>query len=362
MRPGLLMASDAPALDHPFGGADPAGPGLPAVPGEAAQIWRRLRSDRLAVVCGAFLVLVLVLCFIVEPILRHVLGHGPDDYFPYGAGVDLKPVPPWSWVPSQHSVLPAPTAHSDRTFFLLGADGPLGRDELLRLLAGGRVSLTIGIGAAIVSLLIGVTAGAFAGYRGGTVDAVVSRATELVMAFPLLLLLIAMGQTIGARIDAITLGGVFAPGVLTLILVIGAFTWFYPARVVRSLVVSLREREFVDAARSIGASDRRIVRTHLVPHLAGPVLVWGTLITATNIVLESAISFLNLGIKLPTASWGNMISTNWGTLLAFNPTASFAAKTNWTLVWPTAALLLTVLALTLFGESLRAAVDPRSEV
>ena len=355
------MASDAPALDHAFGGKDPAGPGLPSVPGEAAQAWHRLRRDRVAVAAGVFLIVVLVLCFVVEPILRHALGHGPDDYFPYGASVDLKPVPPWSWVPDTHAVLPPPDAHTPRTFFLLGADGPLGRDELLRLLAGGRVSLEIGIGAAIVALLIGVPLGAFAGYKGGVSDSLISRVTELFMAFPLLLLLIAMGQTIGERLDSITFGGGLSRGVLSLILVIGAFTWFYPARVVRSLVLSLREREFVEAARSIGASDRRIVRTHLMPHLAGPILVWGTLITATNIVLEAAISFLNLGIRLPTASWGNMLSTNWGTLLAFNPTASVAAKTNWTLVWPTAALLLTALALTLLGEGLRAAVDPRSE-
>jgi peptide/nickel transport system permease protein len=223
------------------------------------------------------------------------------------------------------------------------------------------VSLEIAIGAALIALSIGVPLGAIAGYRGGLVDAVVSRTTELIMAFPLLLLLIAMGQTVSDRIDFVTLGGLVDPGVVSLAVVIGVFTWFYPARVVRSLVLSLREREFIEAARAMGASDRRILRTHLVPHLAGPVLVWGTLITATNIVLESAISFLNLGVKLPTASWGNMLSANWGTLLAFDPAGAAASKTNWTLVWPTGALLLTALALVLLGEGLRAAVDPRGE-
>lgn len=182
------------------------------------------------------------------------------------------------------------------------------------------------------------------------------------MAFPLLLLVIAIGQTVADRFDFVTVHGAFKPGVLSLAAVIGAFTWFYPARIVRAEVLSLRTREFVDAARVSGASELRILRTHMLPHLTAPLAVWGTLIVASNIILESALSFLNLGVRLPTASWGNMLSANWGTLLGFN--SSFIPgmeKSNWPLVWPTVGVFLSVLSLSLLGEGLRRALDPSSE-
>ena len=134
-----------------------------------------------------------------------------------------------------------------------------------------------------------------------------SRLTEIVMAFPLLLFLIAISATVGERLDTITLGGLLNPGVFTLTMVIGLFTWFYPARIIRAQVLSLREKEFVEAARMVGSSNFRIMRSHLLPHLVGTIIVYGTLTVAINILLESTLSFLGVGLPPPNASWGNML-------------------------------------------------------
>ncbi len=312
------------------------------------------------------LLLVVFACFVVEPIASRLLGHGPNDQFPYAVDERLKPAGPWTQVPDLNYTQPAITDETPRTLFILGADGPLGRDAFLRLLAGGRVSLAVAFGAATIAVLLGTILGALAAVRGGFVDALITRLTELVMAFPLLLLVVAIGQTVADRFDRFTLGGVLEPGVLSLAVVLGLFTWFYPARVIRTLTLSLREQEFVEAARMVGLGDWRIVRSHLLPHLIGPMVIWATLVTATVIVLEAAISFLNLGVRLPTASWGNMLSTNWGTLFTYGVEISHRTSTGirtsaWTLLWPSAAIFVTVLALTLVGEGLRAALDPRRE-
>jgi peptide/nickel transport system permease protein len=323
-------------------------------------VWARLRRDRVAIGAGVVLTLIVLACFALEPLLAWISGHGPDDIFPYATEQTVagpKAVGPWSWVPDTNVALVNP-ATASKTLFLLGADGPLGRDELLRLLAGGRVSLEVAFGAALIAVAVGAVLGALAGWFGGVVDAGISRLTELVMAFPLLLLLIAMGQTIADRLDVIAWGSAFEPGVLSLALVIGAFSWFYPARIVRAEVLALRSREFVEAARVSGAGELRILRTHVLPHLAAPLAVWGTLIVAANVILEAAISFLNLGIRLPTASWGNMLSQNWGTLLGYGQTLAGSQRTLWTQAFPTAAVFVTVLALALLGEGVRRALDP----
>jgi peptide/nickel transport system permease protein len=327
---------------------------------DAAFVWRRFRKERLAVTALVLLVVIVLACFIGEPLLARLLGHGADTFFPKAVDLNLKPVGPWSHVPNQP--LDAPSAHGT-TFFLLGADGPLGRDEFLRILAGGRLSLEIAGIATSIALTIGIVLGALAGWFGGFVDAVVGRMTEVVMAFPILLLVIAIGQTIAARLEAITLHGLFAPGVIGLATMIGLFSWFYPARVVRALTFSLREHEFVEAARMTGAGEFRILRKHVLPHLAGPMIVWGTLVAAGVIVLEAALSILNFGVKLGTASWGSLLSDSWGTLLVFNPGSATpqTVKSNWVLLWPSLALFLTVLCLALVGDGLRNALDPRGE-
>ncbi len=195
---------------------------------------------------------------------------------------------------------------------------------------------------------IGVLLGLLAGYYRGAVDTIVSRLTEVTMAFPALLFIIALASTVGGRLDQVTLG-ILSPGVLTLVLVFTAFGWFFPARIVRAKVLSLREKEFVEAAVMTGAGDWRIIRSHLLPHLVAPIIVFSTLVVAAFVLGEAALSFLGVGIKLPTASWGN--------LLAGAP--EFYKQVPWLMLWPGLAVLVTTLAFNLLGDGLRDAFDPR---
>jgi peptide/nickel transport system permease protein len=302
-------------------------------------------------------VLLLLAVVIGPPVVSRLVGHGPNDIFPYAVTDTLKPVDLWTRVPDTGTYSDTGPPEGT-TLLVLGADGPLGRDMLLRLLDGGRASLTIALGGTLLAMLIGTVLGALAGYHRGFVDAAVSRVTELVMAFPLLFFVILLASTVAGRLDNYTLGGALQPGALPLIVIIGAFTWFYPARIVRAEMLALRQNEFVEAARMVGASDGRIIRTHLLPHLAPSLIVYTTLLLATNILLEAGLSFLGVGIKLPTASWGSLLATSWGT--ARNPSPLLPEQTTvWLTLLPSAAILVAVLAFNLLGEGLRSALDPQ---
>lgn len=325
--------------------------------------WHLLRRDRLGLIAGGFLVFLVLACFAGGPIAHAALGHGPLQYFTYGTNDRQKPVGPWTWVPNQASPYPLPTAHSARTLFVLGADGPLGRDELLELLYGGQTTLEIAGGATLLALAIALVVGTLGGFYGGLADALASRATDFVAAFPLLLFVIALGWTVAARLNAITFG-VLQRGVVSLIVVIGVFTWPYPARIIRSRVLALREQEFVEAAEMIGARGTRIIRTHLLPHLAGTIAVYASLIFAANVVLEAALSMLDLGLQQDTPDWGAMLSQNFGTLLFRTQRTGQGLdiptqQSVWTQVIPATALLLTVVAFAVLGESIRRALDRR---
>src|SRR5690242_5829255 len=191
---------------------------------------------------------------------------------------------------------------------VLGAANRLGQDEFLRLLYGARVSLEVAIFSTIGVMIIGVLLGATAGYFRGATDTVISRLTEITMAFPLLIFVISLAATVGPQLDSVTLG-VFPQGVLTLVIIFSLFGWFYPARIMRAQVLSIREKEYVEAARMIGASDGKIIRSHVLPHLVAPIIVYATLIVASYILGEAGLSYLGLGID-PTsqASWGNLLA------------------------------------------------------
>ena len=309
------------------------------------QVWLRFKRDRVAI--GSFFVIValILVAFPGAWIAQKLLGHGPNDIFLSGehAGVDdrLVPVGPLSWVDKPDG---------SRTLFILGGDGTLGRDLFLRLLYGARVSLEVAVFSTMGVMVVGTLLGAIAGFYRGWIDTVISRTIEITMAFPALLFIIALASTIGTRLDAITLGGLFPQGVVTLVMVFTVFGWFFPARVVRSQVLSLREKEFIEAARMVGASDWRIVRSHVLPHLVAPIIVFSTLLVAGFVLFEAGLSFLGLGVKLPTASWGN--------LLAAGP--DFYTVQPWLMIWPGLAVLMTTLAFNLLGDGLRDAFDPRS--
>jgi peptide/nickel transport system permease protein len=331
-------------------------------PGQWTLFWRRFKRDRFALASLVAFVLLVLLCFAAYPILTHVLGHSANDQFPFANGEALKPVGPWTHVANGTNTAEA-LAAKDTTLFVLGSDSTLGRDEFLRLLKGGQASLEVGLGSTLLALLIGVPLGALAGLLGGWPDAAVSRLTEFFMGFPILLLLAALGYSVRARIEDVTLHHALAPGVLALIVLIGFFSWFYPARIVRATVFQLRRQEFIEAARMVGASTPRIIRTHMLPHLVGPIAVYFAIIAAANIVLESAISFLNIGIPLPDSSWGNMLATNWGHFFVVDQPGTSSGgiiTSTWTTFFPAAVIALTVLCLALIGEGVREAFDPGS--
>ncbi|HEX9416393.1 MAG TPA: ABC transporter permease [Gaiellaceae bacterium] len=306
------------------------------------QVWLRFRRDKMAIGSGIFIILLILVAAVGGPIAKHFLGHGPDTPYPIG-GVDLKsflPVGPFTSFKDEFG-------HTQ--YFVLGGDGPLGRDEFLRILYGARVSLEVAVLSTVGVMTIGIVLGVIAGYFRGWIDTVISRILELTMLFPGLLFIIALSGTAGPRLNKVTLG-VFPQGVLTLVLVFSVFGWFFPARILRAQVLSLREKEFVEAARMIGASDVRIMRSHILPHLVAPVIVFSTLVVAQYVLFEASLSYLGLGIPGATASWGN--------LLANAPT--YYTTQPWLMVWPGLAILLTTLAFNLFGDGLRDAFDPRS--
>ena len=308
------------------------------------QVWIRFKRDRIAMASGIFIIFLILVAIFGGPIAAALLGHGPNDIFFAGVNADLLPVGPWT-----HVAL-GPDHPGKTTLFILGADNTLGRDEFLRLLYGARVSLEVALLSTMTVMSIGVIMGTIAGYFRGWIDTIISRIIEVTMAFPALLFIIALAATIGDRLNNITLGGTFGKGVITLVMVFTVFGWYYPARIVRSSVLSLREKEFVEAARMVGASDFRIMRSHVLPHLVAPIVVVSTLIVAGYVLAEAGLSFLGLGVKLPTASWG--------VLLADAP--NFYLSVPWLMVWPGLAVLLTTLAFNLLGDGLRDAFDPRS--
>jgi peptide/nickel transport system permease protein len=313
-------------------------------------IWIRFKRDRVAVASIVFIVFLLLAAFIGAPIAAHFLGHGPDEIFANGVDqATLIPVGPMTHINT--APYPGASGHFTNTLLILGSDGTLGRDLFLRLLYGAQASLEVAGFATAGSVALGVFMGLLAGYFRGWIDTVVSRLVEIVMVFPALLFIVAVRAVAGDTLNSITFG-FLAHGVFTLVLIFSCFGWFYPARIIRGVVLSLREKEFVEAARMTGASDFRIMRSHLLPHLVAPIIVYSSLIIATNIIAEAGLSFLGLGIEVPTASWG--------TLLAAAP--DFYLTQPWLMVWPGLCILMTTLAFNLLGDGLRDAFDPRARI
>ena len=223
----------------------------------------------------------------------------------------------------------APNSH-----YLLGTD-LLGRDLFSRLIYGARTSLIIGILANGVAVLVGTIVGITAGYLRGRTGAMIMRFTDLMMAFPALLL-------------AITLAAIFSPSLLIVALVIAMVNWVQIARVIYTQTISISEREFVEASRSLGASNRRILVKHIFPHLAPTILVWGTLGIATTVLLEATLSFLGIGVRPPTPSWGNIIFEN----------QTYFVTAPWLVFIPGLAIILLALSFNLLGDALRDELDP----
>lgn len=215
----------------------------------------------------------------------------------------------------------------------------LSRDLLSRVIYGTRIALIVGITSTVISVVIGVIVGAIAGYFGGWVDELLSLLTDALMAFPLIALLIVLAAVIG-------------PSLTTTVIVIGATAWARYARVVRAEVMSLRERDFVTAARAIGAFDARIIFRHVVPNVLSSVIVLASLSVGSIIILESALSFLGLGVRPPTATWGGILSDGRAFILRYPHIA----------VFPGVMIVITVLAFNFIGDGLRDALDPHQKI
>ena len=294
--------------------------------------WGKLRRDKVALAGGVFIVL-LVLVAVCAPLIVKITGGPPNEYHqelldPSLGGIPYGTFGGMSW------------AHP------MGLETVNGRDIFSRVVYGARISLLIAILATMLSVAIGTTVGIVAGFFGGWVDAVLSRVMDMFLAFPLLVFAIALSgvfpnQAFGFSGLPLRLG--------LLIFVIGFFNWPYIGRIVRGQTISLREREYIEAARSLGARRPYILFTELLPNLLAPILVYSTLIIPTNILFEAALSFLGVGVPSPTASWGGMLSD----AVTFYTVPHF-------MFWPGLAIFVTVLAFNLFGDGLRDAFDPRS--
>jgi len=229
----------------------------------------------------------------------------------------------------------------------------VGRDIMKRTIYGGQISLLIGLSAVIVEVVVGVLIGAIAGYYGGWIDNLLMRFTEAMFNIPQLFLLLVMAKFFGGKIPPIQMfGRSFSGSVIVIIVIIGMTSWMYLARIVRANFLSLKEREFVLAAHTIGTSNFSIIFKHILPNSIAPIIVSGTLSVANAIISEAYISFLGLGVQPPTATWGNMLEG------AYN----YIESAPWLWIFPGSLIVLTVLSINFVGDGLRDALDPHSLV
>jgi len=227
----------------------------------------------------------------------------------------------------------------------------IGRDILARTIYGGQISLLIGITAAFIETFLGVLIGALAGFYGGALDSILMRITEMMLSIPQLFLLIVMAKFFGGKIPNLEMfGRTFSGSVIVIIAIIGVTSWMYVARIVRAEFLSLKENEFVLAARAIGTPRSQIIFKHILPNSIAPIVVSATLSVAGAITTEAYISFLGLGVQPPTATWGNMLEG------AYN----YIETAPWLWIFPGILIVLTVLSINFLGDGLRDALDPRS--
>jgi peptide/nickel transport system permease protein len=280
--------------------------------------WARLRRDRAAII-SFVVIIVIILVAIFAPIFATITGHGVNQQFRI-TGLSPDGLPD------------APNSH-----FLLGTDDQ-GRDILVRIAYGARISLFVGVVATLATVAIGAILGLAAGYLGGLVDTIIARLVDLVLSLPYLLF-------------AISLVSISKPGITIVIIVISLFGWASVARIVRGQVLSIREKEYIEAARSLGASVWRIMFVDILPNVTAQLIVYATLLIPVSIVAEASLSFLGLGIPPPTADWGQMLAE----------AETVYQQAWWFLVFPGVALLITTLAFNILGDGVRDALDPRFE-
>jgi peptide/nickel transport system permease protein len=306
-------------------------------PGEI--FWRRFRKDRFAL-AGIVVIVVIVLLAITAPLFAKWVGHPVDKTY-----IDtMMTSVPVAGIPL------GPTLHNPSGVFIFGADSTA-RDLFIEVLYGARTSLEVALAATAIEIVLGVFFGILAGYYRGKIDTLIMRACDVFYALPTLLLILGISAACGAQPPGQEcLGGLLKPGKMLIIVLIGFFGWPYLARIIRGQVLSIREKEFVEAARSLGASNWRIMARDVLPNVIAPIIVYTTLLIPTNILAEAGLSYLGLGVPPDIPSWGNQISD----------AASLYRIAWWTMIFPGAFLFLTTLAFNMVGDGLRDAFDPRT--
>jgi peptide/nickel transport system permease protein len=293
--------------------------------------WERLKRDKLALT-GGVVVLVLIVIALLAPVITDLVGQSPNDH--HEELIDplfSTPTGSFGGISSEH---------------LLGVEPVSGRDIFARIVYGAQVSLLVGFLSAVVAIVLGTVLGVLAGYFGGWLDALISRLMDMLLSFPQLLFIIALVSVMPNEMLGLSGSGV---RLFVMILVIGFFGWPYVGRVVRGQTLSLREREYVDAARSLGAGRIHILFKELMPNLIAPIIVYATMMIPTNILTEAALSFLGVGVKPPSASWGEMLSA----------ALSYYESDPMYMIIPGVAIFITVLSFNLFGDGVRDALDPK---
>jgi peptide/nickel transport system permease protein len=289
---------------------------------------RRFRQDRVSIAAMVFIVVLLIVA-IAAPLVVKLFGlSGPNQQNIAALDSFGSPAGPSSVHP-------------------MGVDG-LGRDVMARVIYGARVSLEVAFISTGLAVILGVAIGVVAGFFRGWIDSALSRLMDVILAFPILLL--AIGLAAACSLGNGCLGGLIRPGQSTLIFVIALSSWPYIGRIIRGQVLSLREKEFIEASRSLGASNGRIMMREILPNIVAPILVYTSLILPTNILYEAALSFLGVGVQPPTASWGQMIAE----------ASAIFDSAWWYMLFPGLALVMTVLAFNLVGDGLQDALNPRS--
>jgi peptide/nickel transport system permease protein len=294
----------------------------------AQMVWRAFRRHRPAMI-GLVTIVVFVLAAIFAPVI--------SPYDPERSSLSEKENPPCI------HLLGCP---SDQPQHIMGTD-ELGRDLLTRILYGGRVSLSIGVMAMALAVLVGASVGGISGFYGGWVDNILMRFTDMMLAFPQLFILIILAIALrDLPIEALR-GTAFA-SVMSIVLVIAVLAWMQVARLVRASFLSLKEKEFSEAARCLGVPNGRIMLRHLLPNAMSPIIVAATFRVATSIITESGLSYLGFGVQPPTPTWGNMLK-NAQTMMTRAP---------WTAIFPGLMIFITVIAINFIGDGLRDALDP----
>jgi peptide/nickel transport system permease protein len=310
--------------------------------------WRHFRQDRFAL-AGIVVILIMTLMAIFAPTIAAWTGHPANRVNLQSLDSYGLPSAP-RWWPDQVDPTTGEKITESPPRYLLGVDDT-GRDLFVRIAYGARTSLIVAFFSTGIELVLGVLLGLTAGFYRGKIDTLISRTTDVVLALPILLLALGIASACNATAEG-CLGGLIKQGLLPVILIVGLFGWPYISRIVRGQVLSIREKEFVEASRSLGASNRRIVLREILPNVAAPIIVYTTLIIPSNILFEAGLSFLGVGVPDTTPSWGGQLA-DAGTAFTYAP---------WLMIFPGLALFLTTLAFNLVGDGLRDALDPRKAV